>query len=227
MNNFKQPGDTLTLTAPSGGVTSGTGYLIGSLFVVAVTTAAEDAPFAGRITGVVTLPRDTADTAWSEGDPIYWDADAGKATFSGGVDNIPIGAAAADAASAAATADVRLDGVTAWPGIIPSAEDTTIHDHADDAAVEVIAPAGVARKVWVFTEITEAFAGTTTEPIVQVGYGATPEAYTRVDSTSGDAGDQTFTTGELPAGEGLDVTVTDGSGGSEAGKVKVSVFVAA
>lgn len=71
MQNFIQPGDTVTLTAPSGGVVSGTGYLIGSLFVVACHSADAGASFEGQVSGVFTLPK--ADSqAWTEGQKIYW-----------------------------------------------------------------------------------------------------------------------------------------------------------
>lgn len=72
-NNYVQEGKTLTLTAPAGGVTTGLGYVIGSLFVVAQTTAAATYPFEGTVDGVHTLPKTTAQ-AWAEGQPVFWDA---------------------------------------------------------------------------------------------------------------------------------------------------------
>lgn len=41
MKNFIQRGDMITVTAPTGGVTSGQGVLVGNLFGVAATTVAE------------------------------------------------------------------------------------------------------------------------------------------------------------------------------------------
>ncbi|MFZ1415230.1 MAG: DUF2190 family protein [Defluviicoccus sp.] len=41
MKTYVQPGHTLTITAPSGGVTSGHGVLIGTLFGIAQADAAE------------------------------------------------------------------------------------------------------------------------------------------------------------------------------------------
>lgn len=70
--NFVQPGDTLTLTAPVGGVISGKGVLVGTAFVVAVVTAAAGAKFAGWSEGVWDLDK-VAAQAWAEGDKIYWD----------------------------------------------------------------------------------------------------------------------------------------------------------
>lgn len=72
MNNFTQPGDTLTLTAPTGGVTSGTGVIIGDLFVVAAITAAAGASFSGLHMGVTSLAKTSTDV-WIEGDKLYWD----------------------------------------------------------------------------------------------------------------------------------------------------------
>lgn len=109
MNNFVQIGENLTLTAPSGGVVAGLGYLIGSLFVVATTTVAETLPFVGRVIGVVTLVKATGQ-AWTEGVKIYWDNSAHKATTTSG-GNTLIGVATEAAASADTTGNVRLDGV--------------------------------------------------------------------------------------------------------------------
>jgi predicted RecA/RadA family phage recombinase len=72
-NKFVQPGETLTLTAPAGGVTAGLGYIIGSLFVVAQSTGAATYPFEGMVEGVFNLPKTTAQ-AWAEGQPVFWDA---------------------------------------------------------------------------------------------------------------------------------------------------------
>jgi len=41
MKNFIQRGDVITVTAPTGGVTSGQGVLVGNLFGIAATTVAE------------------------------------------------------------------------------------------------------------------------------------------------------------------------------------------
>ncbi len=74
---FIQPGNTLTLTAPTGGVVAGTPLLIGSLVVVPATTAAQTLPFDGHVEGVFTVPKATGAT-WSEGQILYWDSTAGN-----------------------------------------------------------------------------------------------------------------------------------------------------
>lgn len=109
--NFIQPGDTLELTAPAGGVVSGNGYVIGSLFVVALTTAAAGELFRGKTTGVFELPKASGATL-SEGAAVYFDATDNEVTGTSAAGLYKIGAASAAAAGAAATALVRLDGVS-------------------------------------------------------------------------------------------------------------------
>lgn len=108
MNNYVKPGDVMTLTAPSGGVVSGLGYKIGSLFVVATVTAAEAAEFEGQVTGVVDLVKTTSQ-AWTEGQLVYWDDSTDKATTTAGA-NLLIGVAARIEESADAVGRVRLNG---------------------------------------------------------------------------------------------------------------------
>lgn len=70
--NFVSRGDVIDLTAPTGGVTNGTGYLIGDLFVIATVTASAGAVFSGYMEGVVTLAKTSTDV-WIEGDKLYFD----------------------------------------------------------------------------------------------------------------------------------------------------------
>jgi predicted RecA/RadA family phage recombinase len=106
--NFIQPGHVLTLTAPTGGVVSGTPYKIGQLIVIAEGTAAEGLPFEGATTGVWTMPKATG-AAWTEGELLYWDDSAKKVTGTG-TSNLLIGVAASAAGSSDATGVVRLSG---------------------------------------------------------------------------------------------------------------------
>jgi predicted RecA/RadA family phage recombinase len=108
LKTYAQPGEVLALTAPSGGVTSGTPVLIGSLVVIPLVTAAETVMFSALVAGVATVPKATG-TAWTEGAKLYWDvADGEFNTSSSG--NTLAGVAATAAASAAATGQIRLDG---------------------------------------------------------------------------------------------------------------------
>jgi predicted RecA/RadA family phage recombinase len=109
MKTYAQDAETVEFTAPSGGVVSGSGYLIGSLFVVATHSAAQGALFRGRVVGIVELPKTSAQ-AWTEGAKIYWDTSPAEATTTSS-GNTLIGVAAAAAANPSATGKVRLDGV--------------------------------------------------------------------------------------------------------------------
>ncbi len=112
--NYKQQGETLTLTAPAGGVVSGQGYMIGALFVVALSTAAAGATFAGMTQGVFSLAKNThaSSKAFAEGEIVYWD-NANKRFDKTGTGFFPVGVAAVAAASTAAVCDVRLNGTAA------------------------------------------------------------------------------------------------------------------
>ncbi|WNG37874.1 DUF2190 family protein [Archangium violaceum] len=109
MKNYIQPGQSLTLTAPAGGVTSGQPYLIGSLFVVATGSAAAGSPFVGARCGVFELTK-TAGQAWTEGAALYWD-NAARACTTVSTSNTRIGWAAQAATSAATTGAVLLSGL--------------------------------------------------------------------------------------------------------------------
>lgn len=106
--NFIQPGDCLTLTAPTGGVVAGTAYLIGNLLVVATTTVAQTLPFEGCVEGVFTLPKATGQT-WTEGALLYWD-NTNKNLTTTSTSNYRVGCAVAAAASGDTTGKVRLTG---------------------------------------------------------------------------------------------------------------------
>jgi predicted RecA/RadA family phage recombinase len=116
MKNYISPGKALTLTAPSGGVVSGTAYLIGGLLVVATVTAAEGALFAALSCGVVDLPK-AAEDAFTEGEKVYWDNSAKKITDTSGGNTLigvalaPVSAVVALATSALA-ADLLISGMT-------------------------------------------------------------------------------------------------------------------
>jgi len=109
MKNYAQPGEVHPFTAPAGGVTSGTAYLIGAVLVVALQSAAAGVKFSGMVTGVVDHAKVSAQ-AWTEGVKVYWDnAAKNLTTTSGG--NTLVGVAAKAAANPSATGRVRLDGV--------------------------------------------------------------------------------------------------------------------
>lgn len=106
MKNYLQPGDVVDLPAPVGGCVSGGAYLIGSMFVVAVNTAAAAEIAAFRRRGAYTLDKATGET-WAVGDAIYWDNTAKKCTKTT-ASNKAIGHAIAVQASADTSGKVVL-----------------------------------------------------------------------------------------------------------------------
>lgn len=79
MKNSIQDGKILTLAAPTGGVTSGVGYLIGDIFGVAQTTQLVGVDTAFLISGVVELAKATGVT-FAVGDRVFFDPAAGNVT---------------------------------------------------------------------------------------------------------------------------------------------------
>lgn len=61
MKNFLQPGNSLDLIAPAGGVISGLGYVLGSILVFAQATKAAGETFAGVNEGVIKAAKLTTD----------------------------------------------------------------------------------------------------------------------------------------------------------------------
>ncbi|HUU24084.1 MAG TPA: DUF2190 family protein [Methyloceanibacter sp.] len=109
MKNFVQPGDTITVIAPAGGLLSGDGAMIGDIFGVASYDAIATAEVELVTEGVFTLPKSAGVIA--EGAQVWWD-DSGKAISNvTGVGFFPIGVCVGGAADADPTCKVRLDGV--------------------------------------------------------------------------------------------------------------------
>lgn len=109
--NFLQEGDTLTLIAPSGGVTAGLGYMIGSLFVVALTSAAQGERFDGATEGVFTMTKASAGSgkAFTAGEPIFWDDGSNKRWDKTGSGLFQIGVAVEAAATTATSVRVAIN----------------------------------------------------------------------------------------------------------------------
>ncbi len=105
--NYVQPGNVMTLTAPYA-VTSGDGFLVGSLFAVATATAANAATVEGQTNGIWDLAKTSAQ-AWTVGAKIYWD-NTNKECTTTSTSNTLIGVAAAVAANPSSTGRVRLNG---------------------------------------------------------------------------------------------------------------------
>lgn len=110
MKNFIQKGDTITVPAPAGGATSGSGVIVGALFGVAATTAAEGAPVPLATVGVYELPKATSAT-FTSGGVVSFDI-ATRKCASPGSGRYPIGIAIEAAGNGSGTVKVRLDGTS-------------------------------------------------------------------------------------------------------------------
>ncbi len=106
MKNYVRDGDRIPLIAPAGGVVAGRGYLIGDLFVIALTTAAAGVTFTAQIEGVIEHAK-TGGQALAQGAAIYWD-NVGFQLTTTVASNKKIGHAAAAALAGDATGLVRL-----------------------------------------------------------------------------------------------------------------------
>jgi predicted RecA/RadA family phage recombinase len=111
MKTFSEEGEVLAFTAPGGGVTKGVPYLIGSLVVVPVHTAAEGARFSGLVRGVVSFTK-TGSQAWTEGCKVYLDVSPKEFTTSAGGNTLcGVAVVATGSGAGELTGVVRLDGV--------------------------------------------------------------------------------------------------------------------
>lgn len=108
MKNFLAAGEIVTVPAPAT-VASGDFVVVGAFFGVAQADAASGADVSIVREGVFALPKTTG-TAWTKGDPLYWDASAKKFTKTA-TGNVGYGVAAADAASGDATGNVSIEAV--------------------------------------------------------------------------------------------------------------------
>lgn len=112
--NYIQPGETMTFTAPVGGVTAGVPVLIGALVVIPTSDAAAGDPFQGHTEGVFTVPKtDGVGSAWTEGAPLYFDSTAGEFTYVQSASARRAGTAAAAAADGDVTGTVKLINICA------------------------------------------------------------------------------------------------------------------
>ena len=109
MKNFIQTGHMITVPAPTGGVVSGQGVIVGALFGIAATTAPEATNVEIATTGVYDLPKAPA-TVFALGDRVAWD-DAAKVIAPPAAGLYPVGIAITAAGNGAVTVRVRLDGV--------------------------------------------------------------------------------------------------------------------
>ena len=108
--NFIQPAKVVTVTAPTGGVLSGDGVLIGTLFGIAQLNAAEGAEVEILTEGVVEIGKTSA-LAVSVGDRLFWDA-TNKVVNKTATAQVCVGVAVSAAANPSSTVQMKLGAVT-------------------------------------------------------------------------------------------------------------------
>ena len=104
-----QNGDVITVNAPTGGVTSGDGVIVGSLFGTAAFTAAEGEPVEIATRGVYALPKEPT-AVIAQGARVAWDATEKRIDLPD-TGFYPVGIATEAAGNGITTVRVRLDGV--------------------------------------------------------------------------------------------------------------------
>lgn len=107
MQNYVQPGQHVTLTAPAA-LASGEPFLVGAIFAVATSAAASGTEVEGARLGVFDLPKVTG-AAWAQGDKLYWDNAVKKVTKTS-AGNTFVGAALTAAGAADTIGRVLLHG---------------------------------------------------------------------------------------------------------------------
>lgn len=106
-NLVQQEGNLITVIAPSGGVVSGTGVLIGdALFGISTVTADAGASVEIVTEGVFTLAK-TSTAVIAIGDIVYWD-DTNKVVNVTATGQVPVGVALSAAGNPSATVKVKL-----------------------------------------------------------------------------------------------------------------------
>ena len=103
---YIQPGHTLTVAAPTGGVLSGQGVLIGTLFGIAQHDAVEGAELEILTQGVVEIGKTSA-LAIGVGDRLFWD-DTNKVVNKTTTAQQQVGVAVAAAANPSATVKMLI-----------------------------------------------------------------------------------------------------------------------
>lgn len=113
MRNYVQPGNVIEVAAAAEAVAPGQVVVIGTILAVANGSAAAGEPYNATRCGVFELPK-VGGAAFTQGQPLYWDATAGAFAGSGTPAAGDVtGAAVAwgDAVSGATSALVLLPGL--------------------------------------------------------------------------------------------------------------------
>lgn len=110
-NAVRSPASNVPFTAPSGGVVSGVGLMIGAFFVIPAVDADETERFEGHLEGEWNLPKASADVV-TEGAPAYFDEGNSVVTIddNSGANGL-IGAFTEARGNGDTEAHVRLNGI--------------------------------------------------------------------------------------------------------------------
>lgn len=108
MKNLIQKGDVITVAAPAGGIASGEGLIVGSIFGIAAYSSAEGDPVELGTTGVYQLPKASA-AVLTVGARVAWDNTAKNINVPGS-GRFPVGIATEAAGNGITSVAVRLDG---------------------------------------------------------------------------------------------------------------------
>ena len=106
MKNYIQDGDNLDLVAPRN-LTSGDGFIVGSIFAVASTTVSSGDSVVGCTDGVYAITKKSA-TVFAVGDKVSWD-NTNHYCDAPGTGLFPIGLCTVAAGNGATTVAVKLN----------------------------------------------------------------------------------------------------------------------
>jgi predicted RecA/RadA family phage recombinase len=109
MQNYIQNGHVITVPTPTGGIASGEGLIVGSIFGIAAYSTAEGDPLELAITGAYKLPK-AITAVLTIGARVAWDNTAKNINVPG-AGRFPVGVATEAAGNGITSVAVRLDGV--------------------------------------------------------------------------------------------------------------------
>lgn len=161
MNNFIQPGETLTLTVDRN-VSSGGGFLKGSIFGVATGDVLDTEAGEFNTCGVYSLTKTSAQ-AWAVGDRIYWDDTNHRCDNVGTVGQL-IGVATAVAANPSSTGYVKLNATVPSSSEGPQTAILDLTDNSGGATAD-----GTIGAVTAPSALTDSSGGTADGTISAVG----------------------------------------------------------
>ena len=107
---YVQPGHTITVAAPTGGLLSGDGVLIGTLFGIAQSDAVEGGDVEILTAGVIEIGKTSA-LQIGVGDRLFWDA-TNKVVNKTATAQVCVGVAVSAAVNPSATVRMKLGAVT-------------------------------------------------------------------------------------------------------------------